>query len=375
MTIFPPITPAIRRAHHRPHLDHAAFFLANGVLVLIICAGSSSASAHEAWLLTPAEVAELARQPLPTIFTAPGPLALAAFASSAALLTAVALETRLSRWETRLSAPLLILSPSLGPLLIRLGLAAMMALGALGGLPRHGTAPWSEPTLFVPDMQLALVPGWDWLAPTQFVLALLLGLGVQTRLSASAVLCLSLAGLVAFGQPFLSYAPHFAAPALVLLALGGGPWSVDRFWHRRAEPAIDPRTRDTSFLAARVLLGLGFVYLAIAHKFTQPTLLMAIFEHGEIPTFGLPLDLIALAAACVELIVGLLLVFGRLVRPTALLLIGLFTFFAVTLGETPLFHANLYALAAMLVMTGPTPVGMPRRQAVPKTPEPLGDRS
>ena len=100
------------------------------------------------------------------------------------------------------------------------------------------------------------------------------------------------------------------------------------------------------------LTGATFVYLGIAVKLIEPTLLMAILEHGEVPLFGLSLEMVALVMAMVEIVAGGLLAMGRLVRPVSLFLISAFTFFAVTIGETPLFHANLYGLALMLAMAG-----------------------
>lgn len=100
------------------------------------------------------------------------------------------------------------------------------------------------------------------------------------------------------------------------------------------------------------LLGATFVYLGITYKLNQPTLLIAILEHGNVPTFGLPLDVAALIMMLVELTAGAFLALGLLVRPIAFFLIGAFTFFAATIGETPLVHANLYGTMIMLLMVG-----------------------
>ena len=99
-------------------------------------------------------------------------------------------------------------------------------------------------------------------------------------------------------------------------------------------------------------MGLGFVYLAVAYKLTQPTLLIAILEHGAFPSFGLPLPWIALVMTGVEIVCGLLLALGRLTRPVALILIAAISFLALTLGETPLFHANLYGIMAIFALAG-----------------------
>jgi uncharacterized membrane protein YphA (DoxX/SURF4 family) len=321
--------------------------------------GTSCASAHEAWLLTPASIADLSSAPVPHLFS--DPLRLGAASLIAFLIARMALwaEDRFGHLEARFAAPLARQSVHLGPLLIRLALATMLALSAMGLLPRHGTALGVEPTLLVPDMQVSLAPGWEALAPIQMGLAGVLALGLLARLAGLAVVCLSLSGLAAFGAPFLSYAPHFAAPGLMLAICGGGAMSLDRSldcddWLRPA-----PRAAALGWRVALAMTGACFVYLAVAFKLGHPALLMAILEHGHVPLMGLPLDMATLVMALVEIVAGTLLAFGRLTRPLGLVLIAAFTFLAVTLGETPLFHLNLYAVMFMLVLSGrgvPTPL-------------------
>jgi hypothetical protein len=43
---------------------------------------------------------------------------------------------------------------------------------------------------------------------------------------------------------------------------------------------------------------------------------------------------------------------GRLVRPVAIALLSAITLLAVVLGETPLFHANLYGAIILLLLAG-----------------------
>ncbi len=324
------------------------------------------AAAHEAWLLTPSEEAALAEMPLPPLFLSVPALLGAALIGGLIALVALSAEDRYSGIEERLLAPLRARAAAYGPLAIRIGLASMMVGAAAGALPRHGTAMWAEPTLFVPDMQLSMVEGWGWLAFAQLVLAVFLAAGLFTRAAAAVVILLALLGLAVFGDPFLSYAPHFAAPALVLLAFGGGAASADRVLGTALVPEMGAKSRTLLWHLALLATGGTFVYLAIVYKLTQPTLLIAILSHAQFPTFGVPLPWVALAMMWVELIAGALLAIGRLVRPIALLLIGAFTFFAVVLGETPLFHANLYGLMAMLILAGrhvPVPAA-PQRAAL-----------
>jgi hypothetical protein len=56
----------------------------------------------------------------------------------------------------------------------------------------------------------------------------------------------------------------------------------------------------------------------------------------------------------VEVIAGTLFAFRRLTRPIAIVLIGAFTFFALTLGESPLLHANLYGTMVLCLLSGRT---------------------
>jgi uncharacterized membrane protein YphA (DoxX/SURF4 family) len=350
----------IRMTHFSLHFPRWSAFsvapipcrMAGMAAALLACAAAPAALAHEAWLLTPAEVSDLSRTPIPALFTNRLDLGIAALAGCAVAIAALAADDRLRPFERRISGPLVRLAPAFGPLVIRLGLAIMLGLGSLGGLPRNGTATWAEPTLFVPDMQLALAPGWERLAPVEAALAVFLLLGLLTRLAGLLLVALAVLGLQAFGLPFLQYAPHFVAPGLMLYVCGGGTLSFDG--HLDIRNWLEPPATVARWIwtACLPLVGGCFVYLAVSVKLTQPTLIMAILDHGKVPVMGLPLAFAALMMAGVEIIAGTLLAVGRLTRPISLFLIGAFTFFAVTIGETPLFHANLYGVCGMLLLSG-----------------------
>ncbi|MDX8353173.1 DoxX family protein [Cognatiyoonia sp. IB215182] len=313
---------------------------------------TSLAHAHEAWLLTPAEIAALAQEPIPAIFTSYAILGLAAVVGCVATLVALLVEERLRPHFQPLEPLLQSVAANWGPALLRIPLGVMLVLAGTGGLPRHGTAHWVEPTLLVPDMQLALVPGWDWLAPFQITLGLCLIAGLFTRIAGLVLMALVVLGWSVFGIKFIDYAPHFVAPAIVLTLVGGGVWSVDRLLQATDWCAPPAEVMPVFWRAAQILVGFGFVYLAVAYKLTQPTLLIAILQHGNLPTFGLHYAVIALIMTGVEIICGALLIAGRLVRPVSVVIILAITFLAVTLGETPLFHANLYGMLAMFVIIG-----------------------
>ena len=316
---------------------------------------STQASAHEAWLLTPKQMIELAKQPLPELFTSLWPAAafVAAFVCIVSIM--VVFEERWLAFEDQTFRPLVSRAEDWGPLVVRLGLAIMLFTAATGLLPLHGTPVGAKPTLFVPDMQLTLIdPFWGCLIQAQIIAAALLAFGVATRLAALCVIAMSVIGFATFGEPFANYGFHFIAPAVFILGGGAGRFSM---MHLLAPSMTTftgnwPSVPTLTYRVVLFMVGSTFAYLGITCKMMQPTLLIAILKHGDFPTLGLSYEFVALIMGLVEITAGLLLAAGLLVRPIALLLIGAFTFFALVLGETPFLHANLYALAVLFLLIG-----------------------
>lgn len=308
--------------------------------------------AHEAWLLTPDEILALASAPIPDLFQSQLWLGLSALAGLIITLVALRLEPTIERMEARVlirSADILR-DPAL--LALRLCLAAMLILAATGGLPRHGTAIWTTPTFLVPDMQISAHPFATALISAQIALGVALSIGAFTRIMALVLIFFSCVGPVLFGSAFLSYSLHFAAPGVLLLAFGSGRFALDtRIEVAAVKQAVLPHAA-VLYRVVQIMVGVGFVYLGVAYKLLQPTLLIAILEHGGMPSFGLPMAVIALIMTGVEILCGALLVAGRLIRPVSLAILGAITFLAVILGETPLFHANLYGTLVVFLLIG-----------------------
>ena len=314
---------------------------------------STPLGAHEAWLLTPAEIEELSRAPVPSVFRSHLWLGLAATIGFVLTLVAFRLEPVIAKVEDQLIVPIWKRYGDVGPLALRLGLAVMMLLAAFGGLPPTGVQAWTVPTFLVPDMQLTTVANSEVFVVAQISLATLLIAGLATRACGVAVIVLSFVGLEAFGPSFWSYTPHFAGPGLILIALGAGRVSCDHALNIDVCERFFAPYCDVIWRMSLIVIGAGFVYLGLAYKLMQPTLLIAILEHGEMPTFGLPMPVIALVMTGVEILCGALLMTGRLVRPVALAILGAITFLAIVLGETPLFHANLYGALFVFLLAGP----------------------
>lgn len=324
------------------------------LFILLAFLPANGLSAHEAWVLSPSEYAALAAEPVPEIFLSSTTLLFASVVAMMLVTFALWLQSLLAPYEERLSHYLPLLGLRIGGPLLRFGMALPIGLGALGGLPRHGTEKWAEPTFLVPDMQIGSMPGYETLCFFCLLTAALLILGLWTRTAALFVILLTLAGGQLFGAVFIySYAAHFIAPALVLLWIGAGPLSVD-WYFGASRPEMWGRL-DFVWPVIMLMTGATFVYLSLSIKLAHPTLLIAILKHGGLDQLGVPLAWVALVMTGVELIAGLLLMMGHLVRPIGLFLISAFTFFSIILGETPLFHANLYALTFMLVVFGAQP--------------------
>ena len=332
------------------------------LLVGVFCAaisGVQNAVAHEAWLLTPAELDELSRAPLPPLFANLQFLQLMSLGACLFLFLVVLAEETFRLPGGALLRNLKRNASDIGPLALRAGLATTLGLSALGGLPRHGTAMWSEPTLFVPDMVLSSLPGWTWLAGAELIVAFLLLFGVATRLAAIAVLALTDLGCALFGQTFaFHYAGHFLAPAVLLCCYGAGKYGLDRLLPDKLSIQTFLPDEEYFWGIAQLLTGLTFVSLAVSVKLAQPTLLIAVLEHARFGFLGIPLPLVALIMSFVELLAGILLAAGRLVRPIALFLLCAFTFFAVVLSESPALHGNLYGLMFICLLHGGCPLNI-----------------
>lgn len=317
-----------------------------------LCLAAGPGVAHEAWLLTPAEIADLATAPIPELFRSQLWLGVSAALGLVAVLIALQCEHVLERFENRALAAISLDLKGLAPLLLRLGLSVMLILAALGGLPRHGTEPWVISTYLVPDMQLSDAMWMQTLAALQMCLGLMLLFGIFTRAAGVMVVFLSLIGPFLFGLSFLSYSLHFAAPGLLVFAFGPGKFALEQYFVSGQRKGFHFESGFHLYRISQVMMGIGFIYLGVAYKLFQPTLLIAILEHGEMPTFGLPMAVIALIMTGVEILCGALLVLGRLIRPVSLAVLGAISFLAIVLAETPLFHANLYGTLLFFLIHG-----------------------
>ena len=323
---------------------------------LVLCT-PTGAQAHEAWLLTPAEMIELATAPLPEAFVNGDMISfsLGLFISIAFLCGLVA-EYFWKPYERKLDYYLEPHAKRFGPLIIRVTLALFMIYAALGQAPRHGTSIGTQPTLFVPDMELRLLSeGWGFLSSVEIILGLMLLYGVFTRVAALGVILLAFTGLALFGSEFLPYFGHAFAPGVYLLCIGGGmyyvklklPEPLDRI--RLFFAKID---RGLIYQSLLFLVGINFAFLGFRYKFLEPNLLIKILEIGNVPNFGIPYEYMAVMMAFIETTAGVLIALRLLVRPLALFLIGAMMFLALSLGESFIFHSNIFGIMFVFALFG-----------------------
>ncbi len=307
--------------------------------------------AHEVWLLTPAQVAALVTHPQPALFLGFSPITmLIALIAGGAVLAATMLDRHLVAHEVRLLQWLPRHPEYLVLTACRLGVGILCISAALGMAPRYGTPYFTNPTLFVSDLDLTRFSPeiMRTIQYAQIGLGLLLILNLMTRFAALGVIVLIGAGLWLFDKDMLPYLGHMLAPAGVVAALGS--WFLPRYhWRITSHNALITTRVLTLF---RIAMGLNFIYLAIAFKIQQPNLLIAIIEGAGLPTFGFSVIILSYIMGIVEFTIGVLIVVGVAVRPATLAAVGAMVFFMIVLREPPHVHANIIGAAIALLIMG-----------------------
>ena len=330
--------------------------MASAVLGLMF-AGLSSCYAHEAWVLTPAEMAEWNAKPLPDMFVHLMP--------ANVILTVLAIAVVIgwifigkSKAARNLMPSVRLRLESLTPyatLAIRVGLGIMLAMAAFGLNPRVGGDVITPSTLVAPDLELSrLSAGWAWLAWLEGYCALSLILGVHVRSTAVLVLIADMLGVMGFGYDMLAYAGIVAAGPVYLLVSGPGPIRLPfpegsdlKIFQWFASQSI-----ERAQFVSRLLLGINFVYLGIEYKFHHANLSMALVEMQHVFTFGLEPQTFVFCMFLVETSAGILLIAGQLIRPLAAVLFAAFLFLSYALHENPIGHIIVYGQLVSFLMIG-----------------------
>ena len=318
---------------------------------------ADTVQAHERWILTPDQIAEWNGKPKPALYTEPSVLNVTMI--SAFLLFTVGW-IRLGFTGARelfpdLQARLGSYGDLVAPVL-RFCLAWALISSAFGFEPRFGVPQFASPTLFAPDLQLRLVgPGWVGLRWVEFLLGLGFLFGIYVRICAVILLLLALLGTMLFGGAILAYAGALIGVAVYLLLQGPGSY----FLPMPTEPSLRPmqawletQPRQRAQAIMRVLTGVTIFYLGVYYKVFQPNLALGIITLYDVPLMSSAPEAFTLLMALIEVVSGILIVAGILLRPLSLFFLFAFLFFALLLPESLMAHALFYGVMISFLVNG-----------------------
>lgn len=331
--------------------------IATALAGLSAAAWVGPAWAHEAWVLTPDQMVALLAEPAPEIFASVTPLNLAiTLLASAAFLICVFLD---SRYAEKVVPALRIRTVPFRrylPLFMRLSLATLLVMAALGLMPRHGTPAGTTATLLLPDLELmGLAGNWHWLGWVQLLLAMAFAFGLYVRAAAAVFMALNVLGLVLFGPAMFEYLGHLIAPAVYLLFFGSGPFAPRLpAWPgtSRLSAALADQPQDRVMLVIQVMVGATFVYMGVGRKLLEPNLIIGVLDSHNFAFLGIPNEICAFCMAMVETVVGMLIMFGVMLELVTIVLVLCFLFMAVMLNESLLMHIHIYAAMAAFFVLG-----------------------
>lgn len=315
------------------------------------------ALAHEAWVLTSAQIADWNSRPSPELFQQLNSTNIALTSVAAVFLFGWIMLGRtgaremFSNLQIRLGS-----NGGAAALIVRVGVAIMIGMAALGLSPRHGTELFEAPVLVAPDLELRLLSGnWGWLAHVQLAVATFLLLGIYVRFVSAVMLGVAVLGIYLFGYEMWAYA-GIAAGACIFLLLQGGGWYCLPL---RAPAFIVPlrnwlesQPKERAQFLLRMLVGGNLLYLGIEYKFLQVNLSMALLVLNDVPTFGMEPATFAFIMAMVETLAGALIMAGVLMRAMSVFLFFCFLFLSATLGESIISHAIFYGVLASFFING-----------------------
>lgn len=217
----------------------------------------------------------------------------------------------------------------------------------------------------------------------QVGLGFLLLFGLATRVVALATLLVYLGGAVRY--PSLLLQLDIAVGMVAIALVGSGKPSADHVLYRISEAGgtlygridfVHARARkrqeqleeyaQLAPTAARIGLGVTFIFLGVSEKLLRPGLGLAVVDRYNLTAvIPVPPELWVFGAGLAEIGLGTLLVVGAFTRASALTAMVMFTLTLFALPDDPvLAHVGLYGLASVLLITGSGPYGVDRRLAV-----------
>ncbi len=178
--------------------------------------------------------------------------------------------------------------------------------------------------------------------------------GGLTRLAAALMVALWLAGIAIAGvQSMFDNAMYLGIAAFFFLA-GRGPIAIDRFMFPRFEPPAQLAAHAVT--ALRIGIGASFVVVAFTEKLANLPLALAFLQRYPVnftAYLGVPLSnhTFILAAASVELLIGLCLLLGIFTREIIIIAWLPMNVTLTYFGATELIgHLPIYGIMALLLI-------------------------
>ena len=324
------------------------------VAVLLI---TDQVLAHERWILSPDQIAELNGQPTPKLYSELSALNVTMISL---FLLFILGWVRLGFTGARELFPdLQARLASYGdhvPRILRVCLAWMLLSSAFGLEPRFGVAAFTSPTLFAPDLELRLLGSqWHWLAWAEVVLGLTILFGIYVRFFAALLIMMALLGGWLFGEAILAYAGALIGASIYLLMQGAGrhflPLPAPPFM-LGLQSWLEAQPRQRAQAIMRVLTGATILYSGVYFKVVQPNLVLGIISIHHVPLMSAAPEAFTLLMALVEVSAGILIIAGILLRPLSLFFLFAFVGCALLLPETLTEHILFYGVMLSFLING-----------------------
>jgi uncharacterized membrane protein YphA (DoxX/SURF4 family) len=293
------------------------------IAILIGLAAPGIASAHEVYVLTPAEIAlGLATPPFSPIDVMLQNLGSFFFWGFVCALTVgVIFGISVVRpWE-KFFNPLFTRLKKYAPAITRITIGISFITAAY------------HQALFGPELPLAADFGsfGPWISSILALLGFLITIGLLTRIAAFLALILFAAMTYFHGTYMLTYT-NYLGEIIVLLLLGGYHGSIEgthtRFREaRHALDALAKKFAPYSFVALRVAFGISLLYASVYAKFFHDFLALQVaelplagHEFGIAHYFGLEPHFMVLGAGIIEIVIATFFILGVEIRFTSLFL-------------------------------------------------------
>ncbi|HUD03897.1 MAG TPA: DoxX family membrane protein [Candidatus Paceibacterota bacterium] len=311
-----------------------------------------AASAHEVYVLSPAEIKADIASPSPITFaivtTHAGQFTFWAFITILTIVTIFFIS--ISHWLENKLDPFFAKTKRWAPLVGRV----TMGISFLAAAYYQAT--------YGPELPIA--PAYGIYTPFITVVLIILGLliifGIYTRIAAVASLCIFGYSVYLHGVYMLTYLNYFGETMMLLLGVHSfsaieGDVGKTKDVLLRVGKKITPY----AFLILRVCFGIALIYASAYAKLIHGwlalqtvTLPLAGHPYGLAHYFGLEPHFFVLGAAIIEILIGLFFIFGIEIRFTAVFLMFWLTLSLIYFGEIVWPHLILFGIPIAFICYG-----------------------